>query len=141
MFAVHVPSRKQGPHRRPRHAALTIALGRPTLPPKLKHAGYKAAVVGKGHLGDSAGRLNWNTELKPGPLEIGFDYCFIIPATGDRTPCVFVENHHVANYDAADPIEVDYKQKVGSEPTGAERPDLLTMKPSHGHDNTIVNGI
>src|SRR5262249_32826352 len=73
--------------------------------------------------------------------EIGFDYCFLVPATGDRTPCVYVENHRVVGLDPADPIQVDYKTKVGDEPTGAERPDLLTMRLSHGHDNTIVSGI
>jgi arylsulfatase A-like enzyme len=30
---------------------------------------------------------------------------------------------------------------VGDEPTGANHPELLKIKPSHGHDNTIVNGI
>ena len=37
--------------------------------------------------------IDWNGDIKPGPLEIGFDYCFLIPATGDRVPCVYVENH------------------------------------------------
>src|SRR5690606_16648767 len=76
-----------------------------------------------------------------GPLEIGFDYAFLIPATGDRVPCVYVENHQVVGLDAADPIEVSYKEEIGDEPTGAENPELLKMHPSHGHDMTIVNGI
>jgi arylsulfatase A-like enzyme len=98
-------------------------------------------VVGKWHLGLGIGRPDWNGEIKPGPLEIGFDYCFIIPATGDRVPCVYVENHRVFGHDPSDPIQVRYDSKVGDEPTGAERPDLLRMKLHHGHDQTIVNGI
>jgi arylsulfatase A-like enzyme len=47
----------------------------------------------------------------------------------------------VAGLDPADPIRVNYQHKVGDEPTGRERPDLLSMKLTHGHDNTIVNGI
>src|SRR2546430_17389491 len=56
-------------------------------------------------------------------------------------PCVFVENHRVAGLDPADPIQVSYGSQVGNEPTGREHPELLKVKPSHGHDNTIVNGI
>jgi arylsulfatase A-like enzyme len=32
-------------------------------------------------------------------------------------------------------------KKTGNLPTGKENPELLKMKPSHGHDMTIVNGI
>jgi len=84
---------------------------------------------------------DYNGEIKPGPREVGFDYSFIIPATGDRVPCVYVENGRVVGLDPNDPIRVSYGQPVGDEPTGAKNPDLLTMKPSHGHDNTIVRGI
>jgi arylsulfatase A-like enzyme len=54
---------------------------------------------------------------------------------------VYVENHRVAGLDPSDPIQVSYNRKVGDEPTGAERPDLLRMKLHHGHDQTIVGGI
>ncbi len=57
-------------------------------------------------------------------------------------PCVYVENHRVVGLDPADPIAVSYTAKIGTEPTGKENPELLTkMKPSKGHDATIINGI
>jgi arylsulfatase A-like enzyme len=137
------PWRKRGTGILPGDAALIIPPESVTLPSILKKAGYTNGVVGKWHLGlgTPVSPINWNGEIKPGPLEIGFDYSFIIPATGDRVPCVFVENHRVANLDANDPITVSYKEKVGNEPTGKEHPELLKQHPSHGHDMTIVNGI
>ena len=133
--------RQKGTNILPGDAPLIIEPGRVTLASMLHDAGYATGVVGKWHLGLGRGHPDWNADLKPGPLEIGFDYCYIIPATGDRVPCVFVENHRVVGYDSSDPIQISYGKKVGNEPTGAERPDLLTMKPSHGHANTIINGI
>ena len=35
----------------------------------------------------------------------------------------------------------DFNHKVGDWPTGLENPELVKMKPSQGHNNTIVNGI
>ena len=135
--------RKPGTGVLPGDAALIIDPQRTTLPSMLKKAGYATCAIGKWHLGlgEKSPAVDWNGEIKPGPREIGFDYSFILPATGDRVPCVYVENGRVANLDPKDPIQVDYKQKIGSEPTGKENPELLKMRFSHGHDMTIVNGI
>ncbi len=123
-------------------APAIIKPGTPTLASELKKAGYRNGVVGKWHLGlGPEGGPDWNGKIAPGPLEIGFDYAFLIPATGDRVPCVYVENHRVVNLDPEDPIQVSFGKKVGDEPTGAERPDLLKMKFHHGHNRTIINGI
>jgi arylsulfatase A-like enzyme len=133
--------RKKGTNILPGDAALIVDPKRATLPSILKQAGYTTGCVGKWHLGLGAGQIDWNGEIRPGPREVGFDYSFIIPATGDRVPCVYVENRRVAGLDPRDPIRVSYKEKVGDDPSGRERPDLLKMKLSAGHDGTIVNGI
>ena len=122
-------------------APLAIDPTKPTTASLLKQAGYTTGLVGKWHIGLGKGDLDFNKEIKPGPLELGFDYAFFYPATGDRVPCVFIENHQVVGLDPADPIRVSYQHPVGDEPTGKDHPELLTMKPSHGHDNTIINGI
>ncbi len=125
----------------PGDATLIIQPGRYTLPSMLKEAGYRTAAVGKWHLGLGAKGMDWNGEITPGPLDVGFDYSFILPATGDRTPCVYVENRRVANLDPKDPIRVDYEKPIAGEPTYAANPEMLTMRSSHGHDQAIVNGV
>jgi arylsulfatase A-like enzyme len=136
------PWRKRGTGVLPGNAALVIDTDQTTLPGMLRKAGYRTGAVGKWHLGlGPQGGPDWNGEIKPGPLELGFDYNFIMPATGDRVPCVYVENRRVVGLDPADPIQVSFAEPVGNEPTGKQNPEMLKVHPSHGHDQTIVNGI
>jgi arylsulfatase A-like enzyme len=136
------PWRKKGTGVLPGNAALIIDPKHATLPSILKKAGYQTGMVGKWHLGlGGPGGPDWNGDIKPGPLEIGFDYAFMQPATGDRVPCVYVENHRVFGFDPKDPIQVSYGQPIGNEPTGKDHPELLKMGLSEGHDGTIIDGI
>lgn len=138
------PWRKSNTGILPGDAALIIPTTGTTLPKLFQKAGYKTGVVGKWHLGlGEAVAKNWNGEIKPSPNEIGFDYSFFFPATADRVPTVFIENRYVVGLDTSDPIAVDYKNKIGNDPTGKENPELLKLQssPGHGHNNTIVNGI
>jgi arylsulfatase A-like enzyme len=100
--------RRKGTGILPGNAGLIIEPGRVTVPSLLKKAGYVTGVVGKWHLGLGKTPTDYNSEIKPGPLEIGFDYAWLLPATGDRVPCVWMENRRVVNLDPADPIKLDY---------------------------------
>jgi arylsulfatase A-like enzyme len=67
----------------------------------LKGHGYRTAAVGKWHLGygDAGGsllfRTDYTAELAPGPLDIGFDYHFGVPANHGDLTGVYVENRFV----------------------------------------------
>jgi len=129
------------------NAALCIPTDVLTLPGLFRKAGYDTAVIGKWHLGlgKKGTPTDWNGDVKPGPLEIGFDYSFLLPSTNDRVPCVYLENHRVVNLDPADPIYVG-KAPEGHKstvyPNGAKNPEAMTYyRSTHGHNNSVINGI
>lgn len=125
----------------PGDAPMIIKEDMATFPKMLKQAGYTTGVVGKWHLGLGNGNVNWNEHISPSPNQIGFDYSYIMAATNDRVPTVYVKNGNVVNLDPNDPIEVSYKQNFPGEPTGKENPEMLRMHPSVGHNMSITNGI
>jgi len=122
-------------------AALLIDTAQMTIPRMLKEKGYYTGIVGKWHLGLGNGNVDWNKHITPGPNEVGFDYSFIMAATQDRVPTVYIENGNVSGLDPEDPIEVNYDRNFPGEPTGKDNPEMLKLKWHHGHNNSIVNGI
>jgi arylsulfatase A-like enzyme len=141
---------RRGVHILPPNAPLSIPTNILTLPKLFKQAGYATGVVGKWHLGlGSKGvSTDWNGEVKPGPLEIGFDFSFLLPSTNDRVPSVYLRGHRVENLDSSDPLfigklaEVRAKKESTQYPDGKTNREAMTYyQSSHGHDNSIINGI
>ncbi len=113
-----------------------------TMPDLFKQASYKTGAIGKWHLGlGTEQSQNWNGLMSPNLADIGFDYSYIMAATGDRVPCVYLENGRVVNLDPTDPIQVSYTTPFEGEPTGAKNPEMLKLKLHHGHDQALINGI
>lgn len=138
------PFRRPGTDVAAGNAGMIIKPQQTTIADLMHRAGYSTAAIGKWHLGlgSHTAQQDWNGELDETPRDLGFDYHYIMAATADRVPCVYIENGHVADYDASAPISVSYRQNFAGEPTGRSNPELLTkLKPSHGHDMSIVNGI
>ncbi|MDX1409696.1 MAG: sulfatase-like hydrolase/transferase, partial [Saprospiraceae bacterium] len=112
--------------------SLCIADGQVTLPSMLKSAGYATGCVGKWHLGFTRqAPVDWNGVLRPGPLEVGFDYFFGTPMGHGEAPLVVIENDRVVGGDLSDPISVRPSGTWGATQggTGAGTdPDLLAMR-------------
>lgn len=93
---------------------LMIDTAQVTIGQVMKEAGYSTAAIGKWHLGFTNDRpVDWNKDLKPGPLELGFDYYFGVPVLNSHPPFVYVENHKVVGSDPDDPLV--YGEKAATE--------------------------
>lgn len=124
-------------------AAMIIRPEQYTMADLFRASGYRTAAFGKWHLGlgTETGRQDWNRRLPQGLRDLGFDYSYIMAATADRVPCIFIEQDSIAHHDPEHPIEVSYTQPFEGEPLGKTHPELLKLRHSHGHDMAIVNGI
>ena len=107
---------------------LHIEPGRLNLASLLKKRGYATAAVGKWHLGyGTERRTDYTKELRPGPLEIGFDYHFGVPSNHGDVTGVFVEDRRVwglksekqggdaRNFKGKDFVGLDAPQRVNEE--------------------------
>ncbi len=105
----------------------------------MKQAGYATACIGKWHLGFGEEAPDWNGDLDPGPLELGFDYYFGMPVVNSHPPFVYVENHRVVGLDPEDPFVFDqtaetqvFEEKMGIDQIGG-------AKKAHAlYDDTYV---
>jgi arylsulfatase A-like enzyme len=141
LFTGLYPWRNEDAKILPGDAPLLIPEDMPTMPRMFQQAGYTTAAIGKWHLGMGRGKIDWNKQITPSANAVGFDYTNVIAATVDRVPTVYVKNGLVEGLDPNDPIYVDYERNFEGEPTALTNPELVKMKWSHGHQNTIVNGI
>lgn len=126
----------------PGDAPMLIDTASTTLPRMLRNQGYVTAVVGKWHLGLGNGNVDWNKPISETPNDLGFDYSYIMAATTDRVPTVYIENRNVMGLTANDPIYVNYNKNFEGQPTAITNPELMTkQKWHHGHNNSVHNGI
>ena len=132
--------------------SLVIDTTEMTIPKLLKIKGYHTGIIGKWHLGlglgdgsEGTGMIDYNSNIYPGPNQVGFDFSHIMADTQDRVPTVYIENGNVLNLDPNDPIEVNFfHQGINDDyglPTGLKNPELTTMKWHHGHNGSIINGV
>ena len=132
-------------------APLIIPTDQLTLADLFKRAGYQTGIVGKWHLGLGTKGIStdWNGDVKPGPLELGFDDSFLVPSTNDRVPTVYLRDHRVVNLDPADPLFVgqkvtDVRPHTGSTqyPDGETNREAMTYyQSSNWHNHSVINGI
>jgi arylsulfatase A-like enzyme len=118
-----------------------------TLPQLFARHGYATMVIGKWHLGlgTSGTKVDWNGDVAPGPCEVGFEHCFLLPSTNDRVPCVYLADRRVAGLHPNDPLHVGAAPAgfTGTVyPDGKRHPEAMTYyASSHGHDDSVIAGI
>lgn len=68
-----------------------IAKDQPTIASVLRGRGYATAMVGKWHLGfDGGPEFDWDAPMPGGPVDVGFDSYFGIPASLDIPPYYYI---------------------------------------------------
>jgi arylsulfatase A len=120
------------------HSPLHIETNRITIASMLQGQGYQCAAVGKWHLGyGSADRCDYTKELKPGPLEIGFDYHFGVPSNHGDITGVYVENHWVSGLNQQSPTTPSPPYETMQQRKGGEGSSLDLNAPKRIDDEVM----
>jgi arylsulfatase A-like enzyme len=148
----------------PGNAPLHIETDRLTLASLCKQRGYRTAAFGKWHLGMTGDRItDWGATLRPGPLEIGFDYFFGLGANPWNGPHNFIRNDSVLDRRPGEPLivsgnresavtsglekswqETEIMQRLTGEVTGwiaehAKDPFFVYYAPTAIHEPIVPN--
>lgn len=81
------------------YGAPVIDMDRITVADLLKSKGYRTGIIGKWHLGldyakkEDGKTIDYSKPITNGPNDLGFDYSYIIPASLDFPPYIYLENH------------------------------------------------
>ncbi len=114
-------------------SGLVVAPDRTTVADVMKEAGYATACIGKWHLGIGEKTPDWNGDLKPGPLELGFDYYFGVPVVNSHPPFVFVENHRVVGLVPEDPLVYGARARTERFPEKMGLDQIGGAEAAHAH--------
>ena len=98
----------------PLHIESSPGKSRPNLATLFKKHGYQTAAIGKWHLGYGDGKPDYTADLKPGPLQLGFDYHLGLPVNHGDVTGVFVENQRVLGLRSAKTIAIERPNYYGA---------------------------
>jgi arylsulfatase A-like enzyme len=104
---------------------LLLDVDRVNLASLLKQKGYATAAIGKWHLGYGVKQSEFTGALRPGPLQLGFDYHFGVPQNHGDFIGAYVENEAVFGLRSSKLQPTDAKNDNGKPLMGLDAPQRV----------------